>query len=316
MRTTFHIQKFNPETDAGPRMCEYHLDVAWKGNTVLDALFQIKNELDGSLTFRASCRSAICGSCPMVINGRERLACQTLIAGEIEQHGRIEVRPLRQMPVIKDLAVDLTPHWEKVRAITPFLTTQAHRPHTWNRHQDPHGGFQNVDACILCGACVSACSSLEVSPGFLGPAALAKAYRFVADPREGHAKSRLENLTQENGIWDCVRCNWCVEVCPKDVKPMEAIIRLRRQAIRAGLTDHPGATHIAAFMDLVKHEGRLNEARMPVAMVWPNLGRLLGIVPLGIRMFLKGKVPSWFQRPIPGIREVRRLFEVREASTK
>jgi succinate dehydrogenase / fumarate reductase iron-sulfur subunit len=97
---------------------------------------------------------------------------------------------------------------------------------------------------------------------------------------------------------------------------MEAIIRLRREAIRAGLTNHPGATHITAFMDLVKHEGRLNEARMPVAMVWPNLGRLLRIVPLGIRMFLKGKVPAWFQRPIPGIREVRRLFEAREASTK
>jgi succinate dehydrogenase / fumarate reductase iron-sulfur subunit len=154
---------------------------------------------------------------------------------------------------------------------------------------------------------------LEVSPGFLGPAALAKAYRFVADPREGATRARLESLTQEHGVWDCVRCNLCVEVCPKDVQPMEAIIRLRREALREGFRDHPGAKHITAFMDIVKREGRLNEARMPVAMVWPNLRRMFAIVPLGIRMFLNGKVPAWFHRPIPGIREIRRLFESREA---
>ncbi len=313
MRATFLIQKFNPETDAGPHLREFHLDVAWRGNTVLDSLFQIKHEVDGSLTFRASCRSAICGSCPMMINGRERLACQTLVADEIDHYGRIEVRPLRQMRVIKDLAVELDPFWGKIRAITPYLTPNPNAGDV-AVPQDIERGFHNVDACILCGACVSACSSLEVSPGFLGPAALAKAYRFVADPREGATRDRLKSLTQEHGIWDCVRCNLCVEVCPKDVQPMEAIIRLRREALHAGFTDHPGAKHITAFMDIVKREGRLNEARMPMAMVWPNLRRILAIVPLGIRMFLKGKVPAWFHRPIPGIREVRRLFESREAS--
>lgn len=313
MRATFHIQKFNPEIDAAPQLREYRLDVAWRGNTVLDALFQIKGELDGSLTFRASCRSAICGSCPMVINGRERLACQTLVADEIDRYGRIEVRPLRQMRVIKDLAVELDPFWDKVRAITPYLTPKSDLEAV-TIPQDVHGGFHNVDACILCGACVSACSSLEVSPGFLGPAALAKAYRFVADPREGQTRARLQALNREHGMWDCVRCNFCVEVCPKDVKPMEAIIRLRREALREGLTDRPGAKHITAFMDIVKREGRLNEARMPVAMVWPSVRKLLAIVPLGIRMWLKGKVPPWFHRPIPGIREIRRLFEAREAS--
>ena len=89
---------------------------------------------------------------------------------------------------------------------------------------------------------------------------------------------------------------------------------MRREAIREGLTDHPGATHITAFMDIVKHEGRLNEARMPVAMAWPNLFRMLKILPLGLKMFVKGKVPSFFQRPIKGIREIRRLFAARETS--
>jgi succinate dehydrogenase / fumarate reductase iron-sulfur subunit len=311
MRATFAIQKFNPETDAHPHMEEYRVDVAWRGNTVLDALFQIKQEVDGSLTFRASCRSAICGSCPMVINGRERLACQTLIADEIDRSGRIEVKPLRQLRVVKDLVVEMDPFWSKVNAITPWLTPKGEIGEVVIP-QNVHQAFHNVDACILCGACVSACNSLDVSPGFLGPAALAKAYRFVADPREGERRERLARLTREDGIWDCVRCNFCVEVCPKDVQPMEAIIRLRREAIRAGLTDHPGATHVTAFMDIVRREGRLNEARMPLAMVWPNLFRLLKILPLGLKMFVKGKVPAFFQRPIKGIREIRRLFTLRE----
>jgi succinate dehydrogenase / fumarate reductase iron-sulfur subunit len=255
----------------------------------------------------------------MVINGRERLACQTLIADEIDRSGRIEVKPLRQLRVVKDLVVEMDPFWSKVNAITPWLTPKGEigevvipRPLVGAVLQNVHQAFHNVDACILCGACVSACNSLDVSPGFLGPAALAKAYRFVADPREGERRERLARLTREDGIWDCVRCNFCVEVCPKDVQPMEAIIRLRREAIRAGLTDHPGATHVTAFMDIVRREGRLNEARMPLAMVWPNLFRMLKILPLGLKMFVKGKVPAFFQRPIKGIREIRRLFTLRE----
>jgi len=311
MRATISVQKFNPEADPRPHPHDYRLDLAARGNTVLDALFQIKHELDGSLTFRASCRSAICGSCAMVINGRERLACQTLVVDEIDRRGRIDVRPLRQMPVIKDLVVEMAPFWHKVEAVTPWLMPKADLRDIVIP-QNVHQGFNNVDACIMCGACVSACNSLEVSPGFLGPAALAKAYRFMADPREGQRGPRLTALTRDDGIWDCVRCNFCVEVCPKDVKPMEAIIRLRHQALEVGLSDHPGARHITAFMDIVKHEGRLNEARMPLAMVWPNLRRLLEIVPLGFRMWKKGKVPALFQRPIPGIRQIRRLFASRE----
>lgn len=248
----------------------------------------------------------------MIINGRERLACQTLVSDEIDRSGRIDVKPLRQMRVVKDLVVEMNPFWQKVGAITPWLTPKK-EPESVNPQQAPHG-FHNVDACIMCGACVSACSSLEVSPGFLGPAALAKAYRFVADSREGQGHGRLERLTGHDGIWDCVRCNFCVEVCPKDVKPMEAIIRLRRHALHAGLTQHPGATHITAFMKIVKQEGRLNEARMPIAMVWPSLRRMAKIMPLGIRMWRRGKVPALFKRPIRGIRQVRRLFKMREGS--
>src|SRR2546429_1993463 len=171
--------------------------------------------------------------------------------------------------------------------------------------------FHNVDACIMCGACVAACTSQEFSKGFLGPAALAKAARFLSDPREAAASklARLVELEKENGIWDCVRCNFCVEVCPKDVKPMEAIIRLRRAAIQARLTDTDGARHVVGFRDLIARFGRLNEALMPLKVVGPSLRRFLHVLPLGIRMLLKGKVPNPLHPPIEGVQHVRGLLE-------
>jgi len=163
----------------------------------------------------------------------------------------------------------------------------------------------------MCGACVAACTVHEVDQGFLGPAALAKAYRFVADPREDSTArtARLEALQAPTGMWDCTRCNFCVEVCPKDVKPMEAIIRLRRAAIQAGLTDTGGARHVVGFRDLIARFGRLNEALMPLKVVGPSLRRFLHVLPLGIRMLLKGKVPNPLHPPMAGVQHVRALLE-------
>jgi succinate dehydrogenase / fumarate reductase iron-sulfur subunit len=175
--------------------------------------------------------------------------------------------------------------------------------------------FHNVDACIMCGACVAACTVHEVSKGFAGPAALAKADRFLSDPRESPSatRARLSTLQGEHGIWDCTRCNFCVEVCPKDVKPMEAIIRLRRASLKRGFTKTAGARHILGFTDLVEQQGRLNEAIMPLKVVGFALRELLHILPLGIKMLRKGKMPNPFGPAIPAlshlqdfIRRVRR----------
>lgn len=314
MRLTFTIQRFNPETDQHPHQEEYRLDIG-RGLTVLEALIRIKNELDGRLALRYSCRSAICGSCAMHINGTEKLACRTSVRKELERHGKITIQPLPNLPLIKDLVVDMAPFWEKIRAVTPWLTpithpTKRYGPSGQLRLLPETYRFDNVDACIMCGACVAACTSHEVSKGFLGPAALAKAARFVADPREpADAKQvRLSALQEADGIWDCTRCNMCVQVCPKDVQPMEAIIRLRRSSIRHGLTDAEGARHITGFVDLVRQEGRLNEALMPLKVVGINLQRVLHVLPLGVRMLFKGKVPLPFGHTIPGIEQVRAIF--------
>jgi succinate dehydrogenase / fumarate reductase iron-sulfur subunit len=317
MRLTFTIQRYNPELDTRSHDEDYRLEVG-RGMTVLDGLIRIKNQQDGTLAFRYSCRSAICGSCAMEINGTEKLACRTSVRKELEHHGEIRVAPLKNLATIKDLVVDMAPFWHKIRSVRPWLGPAE-------RRLDSQGGqlrllpgsyqFHNVDACIMCSACVAACTSLEVSRGFLGPAALAKADRFLSDPREAAVSKhqRLQELEHDNGMWDCVRCNYCVQVCPKDVRPMEAIVRLRRAAVEAGLTSTGGARHITGFVDIVKHEGRLNEARMPLKIIGFNLRRLLSVLPLGTKMLLKGKVPNPLSPPIPGIQHVRRIFASRDA---
>ena len=316
MRLTFSIQRFNPETDPRPHDEDYRLEVG-RGMTVLDGLIRLKNQQDGTLCFRYSCRSAICGSCAMDINGSEKLACRTSVRKELEQHGEIRVAPLKNLPTIKDLVVDMSSFWQKISAVRPWLgPPQPSLEQQGGQLSLLPGSYQfnNVDACIMCGACVAACTSHEVSRGFLGPAALAKADRFQADPREANTSKfrRLQELQPDDGMWDCVRCNYCVQVCPKDVRPMEAIVRLRRAAIDAGLTVTEGARHIIGFTEIVRKEGRLNEARMPLKIVGFNLRRLFHIVPLGIRMWLKGKMPNPLAPPIEGIEQVRTIFASRQ----
>src|SRR2546428_11821347 len=150
--------------------------------------------------------------------------------------------------------------WGKVLAIEPWVQTD-HLPLTGPLSLTAGSAqFHNVDACIMCGACVAACTVHEVDQEFLGPAEMAKAYRFVADPREDSTArtARLGALQSPTGMWDCTRCNFCVEVCPKDVKPMEAIIRLRRAAIQARLTDTDGARHVVGVKDLIARVGPLD----------------------------------------------------------
>jgi succinate dehydrogenase / fumarate reductase iron-sulfur subunit len=315
MRLTFTIQRFNPEVDSTSHPQEIQLDVG-RGMTVLDALIRIKNECDGSLALRYSCRSAICGSCAMTINGSEKLACRTSLRKELERHGHIAVAPLRNLPVIKDLVVDMASFWEKIRDVHPWLVSGARPAGEAVPVQSQVQGranpqFHNVEACIMCGACVAACTVHEVSKGFAGPAALAKADRFLSDPREvsSATRARLSALQDEHGIWDCTRCNFCVEVCPKDVKPMEAIVRLRRASLERGMTTTGGARHVLGFTELVEQQGRLNEAIMPLKVVGFAPRGLLHILPLGIKMLLKRKVPNPFGHSFPGLSQLQAFIE-------
>ena len=281
--------------------------------TVLHALEWIKGEVDGTLTFRRSCRASICGSCGMYINGRSRLACKTkvndILAGNVAKNiapaegGVIEVGPQRNQPVLKDLVVDIEPFYSKVKTLDPFVQDGPEKDEHVTK--DSFSQVNMVSNCIMCGACYSDCTAMVENPDFFGPAALAKAYRFVADPREGNKTERLKELSEKNGIWDCTRCNMCIDACPKGVAPMEAIVKLRSLAIEAGITDNRGAKHAMVFKDDIATWGVLNEPFMllKTAGVVGALGQLGN----ALNLAKVGKIPN----PFPFDHKVDKLDEVK-----
>ncbi len=286
--------------------------------TLLDALIQVREYEDGTLALRCSCRAAICGSCSMRVDGQSRLACRAKVVGITrgkEDH-EIVVEPMGNMPVIKDLVSDMEIFWSKVRQVDPYLQPEGPTPeHEYLVPNEAMIDLTHTMNCIMCGACVSACTVLEVDKSFIAPAALAKAYRFVGDPRDDHKHDRLEYLAKvQGGIWDCTRCNMCVEVCPKGVAPMDRIMQLREISIDEGMTGGIGVRHTKAFSENIRRNGRLDEARfLPEAVGFFNLPRLLSELPGGLRMLRAGKLP-WshtlpWHKPIGGIKSVRRIFD-------
>ena len=314
MDVTLSVRRFNPDVDEpAPYLQDYELEVDGS-STVLDGLIKVREEIDGSLALRCSCRSAICGSCAMRINGQAKLACNTKIAlAASKGNGAIVVEPMGNMPVVKDLVVDFKPFWEKVRAVEPWLKPEGPEPDPDQEYIAPNEDMLHLAGvmdCIMCGACVSECTVLAVDENFLGPAALAKAYRFVADPRDHADHARLGELNEYGGIWDCTRCMQCVEVCPKDVDPMGRIMALRDRAMAAGYTKTYGARHAEVFSAMVEHSGRVDELRLPVKTKGIfNVPEMLKLILVGIRAVLSGKMPPIIHRKNPDQSKVRRIFK-------
>lgn len=248
MRVNLKVRRYDPECGGEVRHQSYSVDMP-ENATVLDTLIEVREYDDGSLALRYSCRSAVCGSCAMRINGQARLACKAKVADLVEDEGEeILVEPAGNMPTIKDLVADMEAFWGKVRQVQPWL--QPAGPEPEREYLVRHAAMLDMAGvmnCIMCGACVSDCTVLEVDEKFIAPAALAKAYRFVGDPRDGADGDRLNILSEYGGVWDCTRCNMCVEVCPKGVAPMDRILALRRKAIEVGLADNVAARHVAEF---------------------------------------------------------------------
>jgi succinate dehydrogenase / fumarate reductase iron-sulfur subunit len=219
------------------------------------------------------------------------------------------------MPVIKDLVVDFNLFWDKIREVVPYLQPQGDEPEAeYIASNESMLHLSSVTACIMCGSCVSDCTVMEVDPTFLGPAALAKAYRFTADPRDGDEKGvsqeRLEQLVEPTGMWDCTRCGECVAACPKGVDPMGRIMALRDQAMEAGLNNSNGARHAESFVDIVGHSGSLNEALLPVKTVGiTNLPGLMSFLPVGLRALTHGKMPPLIHQNIENVQNVRKLVK-------
>ena len=312
MDTTLRIRRFNPEQDHPlPFYQEYVVELE-SSDSVLDGLIKVRESLDDSLALRCSCRGAICGSCGMRINGQSALACKTKVISVAPHGGTIDVEPMNNMPVIKDLVTDMSHFWNKIRQVTPWLQPQGAPPQSeFLAPAEDMKHLSGVMTCIMCGVCVSDCTVLEIDSKFVGPAALAKAYRFVADPRDASTKQRLTTLNQSGGMWDCTRCMACVQVCPKGVAPMDRIMSLRAKGMAAHVPSTYGSRHAEVFTDLIRQKGMLDEPMLAVRTLGlSNLPRLIGMIPLVIRSLLRGKVPvsGPLHRPISSIHQIRRIF--------
>lgn len=229
MKIILDIQRFNPETDEKPYMQSYAVDVD-PNERLLDALMQVKRFQDGSLGFRKSCAHGVCGSDAMRINGKDRLACKTLIKDVAEQEGdTVTVAPLRYLPVQRDLIVDQTEFFRKYRSVKPFLindepVAEKERLQT----QEERLRFDDTTNCILCASCYSACPVLEDNTAFLGPAAISQAYRFLADTRDRGFEERRPALDDPNGVWPCQNHFQCTKACPRGILITKRINQTKR----------------------------------------------------------------------------------------
>lgn len=224
------IKRYNPEKDPSCWTETFEVETK-KGMNLLEALLRIQDEQDGTLSFRYSCRGAVCGSCAMEVNGQLVLACRTPVEGLLK--GTTQIEPLPLFPVIRDLIVDMSIFFEHYRKIEPYLHGKLVRfdqeyliTERERKEIDPY------IQCILCGICFGACPAFRRDSQFLGPAMLAKAYRFFADPRDRREEEILNPLNNHHGVWGCNTVFQCVKVCPKEVPPTHAIVKMRREILR------------------------------------------------------------------------------------
>ncbi|AKG24656.1 succinate dehydrogenase/fumarate reductase iron-sulfur subunit [Calothrix sp. 336/3] len=305
------------------------------GNTILDCLNQIKWEQDGTLAFRKNCRNTICGSCAIRINGRSALACKENVGGEISRLQaitpgekqenslpEITIAPLGNMPVIKDLVVDMDGFWNDLERVAPYVSTAARQVPEREFLQTPaeRSLLDQTGNCIMCGACYSECNAKEVNPDFVGPHALAKAYRMVADNRDSNTANRLEEYnTSTSGVWGCTRCYYCNEVCPMEVAPLEQISKIKQEILeRKQASDSRSIRHRKVLVDLVKSGGWIDERQFGLQVMgnyFRDIKGLLSIAPLGLRMLTKGKFPLSFEAS-EGTEQVRSLINAVQKEEK
>jgi len=234
MDVTLRIRRYNPEADEAPHWEQYEVQ-AEPTDRVLDLLHQVKWYQDGTLTFRRSCGHGVCGSDAMLINGRNRLACEFLIrdAGPM-----ITVEAMRGVPVIKDLLVDMDDFWEKYRQAMPFLINDEIPEDGKERRQSPadRERYEDTSRCILCAACTTSCPVFWTDEDYVGPAAIVNAHRFIVDTRDRAKEERLQIMADADGVWRCRTVFNCVEACPRGINITGAILEVTQEIRKASIS--------------------------------------------------------------------------------
>lgn len=257
----------------------------------------------------------------MRINGRATLACKENIAQEVarfhlegsDRPPIMTIAPLGNLPVVRDLVVDMAQFWDDLEAVDPYVSTQGRAVPEREFLQTPEerSRLDQMGNCILCGACYSDCNSKTFNPDFLGPHALAKANRLITDNRDTRAEERIEQYNSLDGVWGCTRCYQCNTVCPMEVAPLDQISKIKHAVLdRHDQDSSRPVRHRKVLVDLVKSGGWVDERKFGIQVVgnyFQDVRGLLSILPLGFRMLAKGKFPFTFE-PSEGTAEVRSLI--------
>lgn len=230
-KVTVSVRRFTPESDAAPKFEEHYVEVGERAS-ILDTLFALQRSTCPDLAFRFSCRVGMCGSCAMVVNGRERLTCSTLVK---TVGTNLKIEPLRNLPVVRDLAVDLKPFFDAYQRTLPNMVPRADLDQN-DFYRIPHDSAEwkalnHQPQCIDCGSCYSACTLVTVNPRYVGPMALNRALSVIADPRDARREERLQMVTGEDGAFRCHTLGNCQDVCPRGISPTHSIERLKRLAM-------------------------------------------------------------------------------------
>jgi len=310
-KVNFKVFRFNADEDYLPYYEDYTMEVTSE-EVVLDILNRIKWDHDGSFSYRRSCRHGICGACAIKVNGRSTLACKESMNTMLEWFGNeLVIEPLSKKRAIKDMIIDKTDFWDKHEAIHPYLISdvEEHPEHEHLVTPEEAEELNEADLCIQCGACHYACPVVEVNEDFFGPAAFAKAYRFEADVRDDAHTSRLKLLGEENqGVWDCVKCYECAEVCPKDVNPIDKITKLHQMLFKENVAQSNVATrHAVGFKHSIAKRGVLDEGGL---VLYSEGAKIVKHVPVAIKMFKKGKIAMPWNIPTSdNMDEIKKLIE-------
>ncbi|HTX57658.1 MAG TPA: 2Fe-2S iron-sulfur cluster-binding protein [Candidatus Acidoferrales bacterium] len=327
-KLTLDLFRFDEAVDAVPHRDRIAVEVP-VNTTVLDALEIAKAEIDGSISFRRSCRSAICGSCSMNINGITGLACKTNCKDVVKADGSISIDPMPNFQPMKDMVVHMDPFWDKYARLKPYLQPADNdADHQTERRVSPDDmkKLVSVANCIMCATCYALCPVVSVDPSFAGPAAIAYAYRFIEDVRDAKRDERIAQIS-EDYLWLCAHCYAC-SYCPKHVDPNDRIIDVKRAAVSDRvMIGERGPRHALVVAKTIKQTGMLAETEVILGTVGRfNVRGLLKVTPLALRMVARGKLtpiemavggtapmlgmPS--QKPIPKVDEVRTIFEALE----
>jgi len=309
-KVNFKVFRFNSEQDYLPYYDDYEMEVTSE-EVVLDILNRIKWDHDGSFSYRRSCRHGICGACAIKVNGRSTLACKERMNDMIELFGNeLTIEPLSIKRAVKDMIIDKSDFWEKHESVTPYLVADIDEEPKQENIVSPEDADKILDAdlCIQCGACHYACPVVEVNEEYMGPAALVAAYRFEADIRDSD-EDRIEKVNEVGpGIWDCVKCFECVEVCPKEINPLEKITKLHNITFQKGAAKNNVAVrHAVGFKHSIAKRGVLDEGGL---VLYSEQCGIFKHVPVAIKMFKKGKIQlPWNIPTSQNMDEIKKLIK-------